>query len=165
MEPSIFYTWMESPTGKLLLAADEARLRHIIFADGREPAVPGPNWREGRNAAARDDPATAGLVRGRVARVQSSPRARRSGLPSARLARTVQHPVWRNDLLRRARAAHRIAQRFPRGRPRQRREPDSHRDSLPSRHRKQRQAHRLRRRPSPEGVSAGTGTETALPCR
>jgi methylated-DNA-[protein]-cysteine S-methyltransferase len=42
----IYYTWLESPTGKLLLAADEAGLRHIIFADGREPAMPRPNWRE-----------------------------------------------------------------------------------------------------------------------
>ena len=38
----IYYTWMESPTGKLLLAADEAGLRHIIF----EPATPRPHWRE-----------------------------------------------------------------------------------------------------------------------
>jgi methylated-DNA-[protein]-cysteine S-methyltransferase len=45
MEQLLSYTWMESPTGKLLLAADEAGLRHITF----EPATPGPNWRE--NAA------------------------------------------------------------------------------------------------------------------
>ena len=38
----IYYTWMESPVGKLLLAADEAGLRHTTF----EPATPGPNWRE-----------------------------------------------------------------------------------------------------------------------
>jgi methylated-DNA-[protein]-cysteine S-methyltransferase len=37
---------MESPAGKLLLAADEAGLRHILFADGREPATPRPHWRE-----------------------------------------------------------------------------------------------------------------------
>jgi methylated-DNA-[protein]-cysteine S-methyltransferase len=38
---------MESPVGKLLLAADDTGLRHLIFADGREPARPGPHWREG----------------------------------------------------------------------------------------------------------------------
>jgi methylated-DNA-[protein]-cysteine S-methyltransferase len=38
----IYYTWMESPVGKLLLAADEAGLRHTTF----EPATPGPNWLE-----------------------------------------------------------------------------------------------------------------------
>ena len=37
---------MESPTGKLLLAADDAGLRHITFADHREPARPGPDWSE-----------------------------------------------------------------------------------------------------------------------
>ena len=42
MEPLLCYTWMESPTGKLLLAADDAGLRHIIF----EPAKPRPDWRE-----------------------------------------------------------------------------------------------------------------------
>jgi methylated-DNA-[protein]-cysteine S-methyltransferase len=42
MELSVWYTWMESPTGKLLLAADEAGLRHITF----EPATPHPDWRE-----------------------------------------------------------------------------------------------------------------------
>jgi len=47
MEPIIFYTWMESPTGRLLLAADEGGLlRNIMFADGREPAKPDPRWRE-----------------------------------------------------------------------------------------------------------------------
>jgi methylated-DNA-[protein]-cysteine S-methyltransferase len=37
---------MESPIGELLLAADETGLRHILFADGREPAKPQPDWRE-----------------------------------------------------------------------------------------------------------------------
>jgi methylated-DNA-[protein]-cysteine S-methyltransferase len=37
---------MESPTGKLLLGADDAGLRCLLFADGREPAQPGPRWRE-----------------------------------------------------------------------------------------------------------------------
>ena len=43
---TVFYTWMESPTGKLLLAADDTGLRHIIFSDGRERAEPRPLWRE-----------------------------------------------------------------------------------------------------------------------
>lgn len=41
-DTTMIYTWMESPTGRLLLAADEAGLRHITF----EPAQPDPNWRE-----------------------------------------------------------------------------------------------------------------------
>jgi methylated-DNA-[protein]-cysteine S-methyltransferase len=45
MEQSVCFTWMESPTGKLLLAADERALRHIIFENGRDPAKPRPHWR------------------------------------------------------------------------------------------------------------------------
>jgi len=37
---------MESPTGKLLLAADDAGLRYVLFADGREPAMPRRHWLE-----------------------------------------------------------------------------------------------------------------------
>jgi methylated-DNA-[protein]-cysteine S-methyltransferase len=37
---------MASPIGKLLLAADDSGLRHIIFENGRETAVPPPHWRE-----------------------------------------------------------------------------------------------------------------------
>src|ERR1700722_11830006 len=46
MEQSICFTWMDSPTGKLLLAADDVGLRYVLFADGREPATPRPYWRE-----------------------------------------------------------------------------------------------------------------------
>jgi methylated-DNA-[protein]-cysteine S-methyltransferase len=37
---------MESPTGRLLLAADDAGLRQLLFEDGRDPAQPDPLWRE-----------------------------------------------------------------------------------------------------------------------
>jgi methylated-DNA-[protein]-cysteine S-methyltransferase len=37
---------MTSPIGKLLLAADDAGLRHIVFPGGRDPAEPHPDWRE-----------------------------------------------------------------------------------------------------------------------
>ena len=46
MDQSVWYTWMESRVGKLLLAADEVGLRHIMFGDGRERAAPDPDWRE-----------------------------------------------------------------------------------------------------------------------
>lgn len=38
---TLCYQWMESPVGNLLLAADEAGLRTLAFAD----AVPDPAWR------------------------------------------------------------------------------------------------------------------------
>jgi methylated-DNA-[protein]-cysteine S-methyltransferase len=46
MKPLTSYTWMESPTGRLLLAAGDAGLSHLLFTDGREPAEPSPDWRE-----------------------------------------------------------------------------------------------------------------------
>lgn len=39
------YTWMDSPTGRLLLVADEHGLREIVFAQGRTPPVIGSSWR------------------------------------------------------------------------------------------------------------------------
>ncbi len=41
------YTWMESPTGKLLLVADDAGLREITFAEGRTAPKIEPDWRQG----------------------------------------------------------------------------------------------------------------------
>jgi methylated-DNA-[protein]-cysteine S-methyltransferase len=37
---------MESPAGRLLLAADEAGLKKLLFAEGRSPVEPGESWRE-----------------------------------------------------------------------------------------------------------------------
>lgn len=38
------YQWMESPTGRLLLVADEAGLRQLLFARGRTPGRVDPAW-------------------------------------------------------------------------------------------------------------------------
>ncbi|HXM64379.1 MAG TPA: methylated-DNA--[protein]-cysteine S-methyltransferase [Terriglobales bacterium] len=46
--PVTFYTQIESPLGPLLLAADEAGLRHILFVNGRHPAQPESPWTEDR---------------------------------------------------------------------------------------------------------------------
>jgi len=45
-----FYTQTESPLGPLLLAADDAGLRQILFVNGRHPAEPDPFWKESRAA-------------------------------------------------------------------------------------------------------------------
>lgn len=39
-----YYTWMKSPTGRLLLVADEHGLREVVFAQGRTPPVVDPSW-------------------------------------------------------------------------------------------------------------------------
>jgi methylated-DNA-[protein]-cysteine S-methyltransferase len=45
---NIFYTQIESPLGPLLLAADDAGLRQILFVKGRHPAQPESSWKEDR---------------------------------------------------------------------------------------------------------------------
>jgi methylated-DNA-[protein]-cysteine S-methyltransferase len=40
------YAWMDSPVGRLLLAADDVGLRYLLFAEGRTQARPAPGWRE-----------------------------------------------------------------------------------------------------------------------
>jgi methylated-DNA-[protein]-cysteine S-methyltransferase len=43
-----FFTQIESPLGPLLLAADEAGLREILFVNGRHPAKPQSSWKPDR---------------------------------------------------------------------------------------------------------------------
>jgi methylated-DNA-[protein]-cysteine S-methyltransferase len=43
---SLSYTQIESPLGPLLLAADGAGLRQILFVHGRHSPKPDPSWRE-----------------------------------------------------------------------------------------------------------------------
>jgi methylated-DNA-[protein]-cysteine S-methyltransferase len=40
------YTELESPVGPLLLAADEAGLRHVLFVKGKRAVRPDPAWRK-----------------------------------------------------------------------------------------------------------------------
>jgi methylated-DNA-[protein]-cysteine S-methyltransferase len=46
MVTSAYYAWVESPVGRLLVAADEAGLRQVLFAEGRAEVRPEPGWRE-----------------------------------------------------------------------------------------------------------------------
>ncbi|HXY10946.1 MAG TPA: methylated-DNA--[protein]-cysteine S-methyltransferase [Terriglobales bacterium] len=45
---TVRYTEIESPVGRLLLAADEAGLRQIQFVEGRRRARPEPSWTKDR---------------------------------------------------------------------------------------------------------------------
>jgi methylated-DNA-[protein]-cysteine S-methyltransferase len=44
---AVQYIWMESPLGRLLLAADEGGLIELAFAHGRTPPVVDPSWTDG----------------------------------------------------------------------------------------------------------------------
>ena len=41
---SIFYTFMDSPLGTILLARNSAGLRHIDFQEGEDPLIPEAGW-------------------------------------------------------------------------------------------------------------------------
>lgn len=42
----MYYTFMDSPVGRLLLAGDPSVLRLLWFAEGKHGGVPDPAWRE-----------------------------------------------------------------------------------------------------------------------
>jgi methylated-DNA-[protein]-cysteine S-methyltransferase len=48
--PVTFYAQIDSPCGPLLLTADEAGLRQILFVNGRASVCPHPAWRDDRAA-------------------------------------------------------------------------------------------------------------------
>jgi len=43
----MYYHYLDTPIGRLLIAADEAGLRHIRFDDARRDRDIGPDWRRG----------------------------------------------------------------------------------------------------------------------
>lgn len=42
----LYYAWMDSPVGRLLIAGDQSGLRCILFAEGRSEVRPEPGWQE-----------------------------------------------------------------------------------------------------------------------
>lgn len=46
MTSQMYYAWEDSPVGRLLIAADEQGLRHVLFAEGRSPVQPEAGWVE-----------------------------------------------------------------------------------------------------------------------
>jgi methylated-DNA-[protein]-cysteine S-methyltransferase len=48
--PIMYFRYLETPLGRLLLAADETGLRKIVFPDDRFAALPESSWRPGDTA-------------------------------------------------------------------------------------------------------------------
>jgi len=80
------YVWMETPVGRLLVAADEAGLRKVLFAGGRSGVQPQPGWR--RNATH-----MAEVVR--QLRAYFAGQLRQFDLPLAPEGTPFQQRVWR----------------------------------------------------------------------
>ena len=41
----MFYTYMKSPVGQLLIAGDEDGIKHLSFETGKKPTTPKPGWK------------------------------------------------------------------------------------------------------------------------
>jgi methylated-DNA-[protein]-cysteine S-methyltransferase len=85
---TVCYTEIESPVGSLLLAMDEAGLRHIRFAEGRRQARPEPSW-------AKDRGVFSALIQ--ELRAYFAGELRRFGQPLAPQGTSFQVKVW-NEL-------------------------------------------------------------------
>ena len=46
----MYYDYLESPVGRLLLAMDGQGLRHVAFENGRHPTAVGADWERSRGA-------------------------------------------------------------------------------------------------------------------
>ncbi len=84
------YAWIESPVGRLLIAADATGLRRILFERGRSVVGPEPGWRE--NPAALSEP-----IRQMNAYFLGS--LREFSLPLAPEGTPFQRRVWRELLM------------------------------------------------------------------
>lgn len=80
------YTEIESPVGQLLLAADEAGLRHVLFVKGKRAVGPNPAWRKDQR------PFTDTI---RQLRAYFSGELERFSLPLAPEGTPFQLEVWR----------------------------------------------------------------------
>jgi methylated-DNA-[protein]-cysteine S-methyltransferase len=50
MPSAMYYDYLDTPVGRLLLAVDGQGLRHIDFESGRHPTAIGPEWERGPGA-------------------------------------------------------------------------------------------------------------------
>lgn len=82
----MYYCYLQTSVGKLLLAGDDQGLRHIDFQDGPHPAKPEPDWQKDETP-----------LRGVVAQLREyfSGQRRRFDLPLAPEGTQFQKKVWR----------------------------------------------------------------------
>jgi len=83
----MYYSYFDSPVGRLLIAGDGEALRHIAFPGAKEPRRPGPGWNE----------STEGVVASAVAQLREyfAGQRRDFDLPLAPEGTVFQRRVWR----------------------------------------------------------------------
>lgn len=87
---AMHYATLDSPLGPVLVAADDAGLRHISFLAGTAALEPAPDWR--REAAPRPGPLAEAL---RQLRAYFAGALQRFELPLAPRGTAFQQVVWR----------------------------------------------------------------------
>jgi methylated-DNA-[protein]-cysteine S-methyltransferase len=85
----MFYTWEDSPVGRLLFAADDEGLRYLLFHAGRSVVQPRPGWCEDRRPLAEAIGQLRAYFRGAL---------RQFDLPLAPEGTLFQQRVWRELL-------------------------------------------------------------------
>jgi len=83
------YTWEDSPVGRLLIAADDAGLRFVMFAEGQAEIRPKADWRDDRTRLAETI---------RQLRAYFAGALREFDLPLAPEGTEFQQRVWRELL-------------------------------------------------------------------
>ena len=142
----------DSPVGPLTLHSDGAALTGLEFDEPKYPLAPSPRGEDDVLDAARRelDPYFAGKLK--AFDVPLAPR----GTPFQQRvwAALRKIPYGATRTLRPAGRRDRLAQGVPRGGARQRQEPDLDHRPVPPRHRRRRQAHRVRRRHGAQAIPA-----------
>ncbi len=90
MIEALDYVWMDTPVGRLLVAADEAGLRYVLFGEGRSEVGPQPGWREDGRARLAEPV--------RQLRAYFAGDLRRFDLPLAPKGTPFQQRVWQELL-------------------------------------------------------------------
>jgi len=129
-----FYTQIESPLGLLLLVADDAGLRQILFVNGRHPAQPESSWKEEESPFNETMRQLQAYFAGELEKfdLKLAP----VGTPfQLEVWRSMRHSLRRDCFLPRTGLSNWKSQSLPSRRPCQWLQPDSCRDSVPSRDR------------------------------
>ena len=113
MTTGMFYTQIESPLGPLLLVADEAGLRQILFVNGRHAAQPESSWKEDSEPFREAIRQLQTYFAGELEKfdLQLAPEGTPFQLGS--MAQSLRNPLWRDCLLWRARYPNRKSQSVP----------------------------------------------------
>ena len=150
----MYYCYLDTPIGELLLAGDDDALCLVGFPEGSMRRDPEPDWiyNEKPFAVARQQ--LTEYFAGERREFDLPLKLDGTEFQMSVLRCPATDPLRRDDVVRRDRRACRPAEGGSRRRRRQRPQPDPDHRALPSRHRQSRRVDRFRRRPRHQGGAA-----------